>query len=140
MAVDLLLPYGGDLSWTSRGTPQMVVDTPGSPLATQQRVQVLCMTAPRLFDVNGVGVGRPDNFFYPDRGGGLRAIVGSNPVPADLDKMRARILAGLADDDGIAATPPPSVTVSSQGPTLVVSVVCYATTGDRIEVTQASGG
>jgi len=129
------MPYGGDLTWSAQGRPALVSDKPGAPAATQQQVEVLVMQAPRPFDVDGVAVGRPDNFFYPDRGGGLGAIVGTPASPKDIDAMRVRVQAGLAQVAGVAASPAPTVNESISGPTLVESVTCYTTGGDQITVT-----
>jgi hypothetical protein len=138
MAVDIKLPYGGDISWTPEEAPTLVVDKPGDPAATQQMVTVLVMQQPRLLDVNGVGVGRPDNWFYPDRGGGLRAIVGLAPDPKPISDMKARIKAGLATSDAVAATPAPMVTDTVVGATLTVTVSCQTSDGDLIQITQSS--
>lgn len=140
MAVDILLPYGGAAAWTSQGAPVLVKDTPASPAATKQQVTVLVMQSPRLIDVNGVGAGRPDNVFYPDRGGGLRAIVGSNPLPRFINAMKYRILSALGTKPSVALSPAPSVNTVSQDATLAVLVSCYTANGNLIQVSQSPGG
>jgi hypothetical protein len=140
VATDLALPYGGSLTWDRRGRPRVVRDTPQSAAATLQQVAVLVETVPRLLDVDGVGAGRPDNLFYPKRGGGARAFAGVLPTPQRISAMRARIVAGLLAHPAVAATPPPVVTVTADGVTLLASVVCYTTTGERVDYSRALGG
>jgi hypothetical protein len=135
--VDIELPWGGKMTWTSQG-PLLVRDAPGRPDATRQQVTVLCMTSPRPKDIDGKGIGRPDNFFYPDRGGGLAPLVGTNAVAKNINAARARILSALSVKPNIAPTPTPTVTTDSSGPELVTAVSCFTKTGDVINV--SSGG
>lgn len=140
MAVDILLPYGGDMQWSSLGAPVLVKDTPNDPAATQQQLEALVMLTPRLLDVDGVAIGRPGNMSYPDRGGGLPVMVGLNPLPKYINAMIARIQRGLATNGNVAASPAPTVTTSSVGPALGVFISCQRTNGQvvQLSVTQNS--
>jgi len=101
---------------------------------------VLIETSPRLIDVDGTAVGRPDDYFHPDYGAGLRAVVGALPWPAVSDGIRSRILKALSEDAAIAQAPAPVVTVASSGPQLVVSITAYTTSGNRLDLSRTLGG
>lgn len=139
-STDVLMPYGGDLIFDSSGRLQVVRDTPGSPLATQQRITVILMQSPRLFDLEQVATGRPDDLFNPDLGAGLGAIVGERPLPALDAGVKARVIKALAEDAAIASSPAPTITTQSVGNTYIVTVTAYTISGDQIQVSHSVGG
>lgn len=136
---DLLLPYGGDITWTRQGAPAMVIDVPGNPAASQQQVTVLAMTSPRVKDKNGVGIGRADNLHYPDRGGGFSTIVGKNATPSEVAAMRNGILDGLAEKPSITQSPPPTVAfVNPNNGVLIGTINAETTGGDVLTISSSS--
>jgi hypothetical protein len=139
-STDILCSYGGDISFDAFGKLQTVRDTPGNPAATQQRITVILMQSPRLFDLEQAAVGRPDDLFHPDLGAGLRAIVGQRPMQSLEDGVKARVMSALSLDTAIAQSPAPIVTVTSNGPYYTVSVTAFTASGDQLQVTHTTGG
>ncbi len=96
--------------------------------------------SPRLIDVDGVAVGRPDDYFNPDLGAGLRVVVGGLPTPLLIDGIRTRILKALGVDTAIASAPAPVVDVVSDGPLLIITVTAFTNAGNRLDISRALGG
>lgn len=135
--------YGGDFELDPVTSDLLlVIDQPGNPAATLQRLTRLLLTNPRPRDVDQNAIGLPDDLFHPDYGAGLGAAVGENFTPQLVNGMKARILAALANDPYISITPKPIVTISQSGALLTVSLSCYTVLGDPIVITQLpiSGG
>jgi len=139
-ATDFLCPYGGGITFDASGSPVLVRDTDTAALATQQRIEVLLFTSPRLFDLDGIGVGRPDDLFHPDYGAGLRALVGRNPSPLVDAGVKARILKALSDDSAVVSSPPPTVTAVSVENRYYVVVTAFTTRGVPFTISRSPGG
>ena len=137
--VEIALQYGGDFSLDEQGNIALVIDTYDNPAATIQRITLLILTSPTLVDDNGHPIARPDDLFYPNRGGALRLAVGQLSTPQLISDITARITAALANDPGIAATPAPSVVVTDDNNgILLVSVACTSIAGQGITVNNIS--
>jgi len=138
--IDVLLPYGGDISFTPDGDVQLVADTSLTTDASYQLVVRVVMTTPRLFDVDGVAIGRADDLFNPDWGGGLPAITGEPDTPTLRNGVSSRILAALALVPTIATTPAPSVTVNDDpaDAEITFGVLAFTSAGNTVSAPQIS--
>jgi phage baseplate assembly protein W len=135
MAVDMLLPYGGPITFAANGDVAMVTDVPGDPAATRQRIVFALLTSPRLLDGQGNPISKADDPFHPDYGAGLPAAIGQNVTPALIAGITARVTQALALDPNVAASPTPTVTVTQPSlGTIVVDVTASAITGETIVV------
>lgn len=133
--VEIALDYGGDFSLDEQGNIALVIDTYDNPAATQQRVTLMVMTNPTLYDDNGTPIARADDMFNPTYGAGLRLAVGQDITPTLISGIRARIMAALAADPGIASVPAPTVDVTDEdNAILLVSISCDTVTGQSVTV------
>ncbi len=133
--VELALEYGGDFTLDEQGNLALVIDTYDDPAATRQRITLLVMTNPTLYDNSGTPIARPDDLFNPSWGAGLRLAVGQDITPTLTSAISARIIAALANDPGIATSPAPIVTVVDEGGGLMlVSVACDSIVGQSVTV------
>ncbi len=127
--------YGGGLQLQPNGDLLKVIDTPGNPAATQQRLARIILTNPLIKDAYGRPISRPDDLFNPTFGSGVRALVGEPVTPALTTQIQNQILMAIAQDPGIATNPAPVVTVLTDGNNdgyVLVSVTCYTVTGQIV--------
>lgn len=125
--------WNGDFEIDATGDVVLVQDVQNNPAATQQRLYRLLMTNPRLFDGSGNPISSGDDIFAPDYGAGVRALTGQMITPAFITSLQAHILKGLATDPGVAADPPPTVTITNVGNNIVqVDVSCNSITGEIV--------
>jgi hypothetical protein len=135
---EVQMPWGGHLALTPQGDLALVQDTPFSAAATQQRLVQLVQTNAQAQIVRSDGSTvylRPDDLFNPTYGSSIRRTIGELPTSQLLATVRARVLAGIALDPGIAQSPAPVVTVTLVA-TSVVEVVgsVYDITGRYIPI------
>jgi hypothetical protein len=127
--------YGGTWTLTPGNDLQLAIDAIDDARATRQRITRLINTTPILYDDNGSPIARPDDISNPTWGAGARMMVGRNIDQKLLSDLRARVVAGISDDSGIARTPAPTVTVADLGGGMLsVAVSCYTIAGQSVNV------
>src|SRR5260370_16121295 len=112
--------WNGDFSVDPTGDLVLAVDTPNNPIATQQRLYRLLMTNPRSFsqDANAP-CSVPNDLFAPSYGAGLRLQTGQMMTGALVGKIESAIYAALQTDPTIVSSPPPTVTITNPGSTIL---------------------
>ena len=128
--------WGGDILLTATGDFLVLVDTPGNPVASQQRLRRIVMTNPIGFDQYGNPVSRPDDLFNPWFGSGVRRALGQ-PLTATLAAwLQNQIFAGIAADPNFVTTPTPVVQpyIDGSGDGQLLLYVAATTTAGAIAV------
>ena len=130
--VDLAKNFGQGLTLTPQGDFAIVQDTVESPDATQQWVQYLLQTNPRLSDGQGGFLTRPDDLFNPDWGAGGGTFVGEMVTDSLLHDIQARTLQALFSDPFVAKNPAPTVTLTDLGGGFVLREISFQTTTGQL--------
>jgi|SRR5579875_471939 hypothetical protein len=130
MNVEVLLPYGGDLSLDETGDLVLIEDDPQNPAATIQRLNRLILQSAILYDDVGNPISVPDDIFNPTVGANLTTIIGEMATPSLFRQVQSQVTAALYTDPYVASQPPPSFSFVNLGNGYVaMSVSVYLTTG-----------
>lgn len=131
--------WNGDFVLTQTGDLALSIDTVSAANATQQRIVRLILTNPRLFDSSNNPIATPNDPFNPTWGAGIRALVGQMITPPLISGLQYRISSAILADPGVAASPPPVVSVLQISFYAVqVSVTCYSVSGETITIPSLS--
>lgn len=132
-STSLYLEYGGDFVLSPQGGLLLAVDTPTEATSTIQRIQRLLFTNPRIRDAYGNIIARGDSIFYPDYGAGVPSLVDATMTKALLTQLQATILNQITKDPGIARTPTPVISITSDGiANLTISVTVTTVSGQVV--------
>jgi phage baseplate assembly protein W len=126
--------YADDLQFTATGDLLVLIDTPGNPAASLQRLARIILTNPTIRDAYGNPIGPPDDIFNPTFGSGARELIGQPLTGALVAELQGRIIAAIALDPNFATNPAPAVQVYTNGTNgadgrIYVAVQCSTVSG-----------